>query len=273
MNKTTMISIPQLELQHATTSRIAVVDNPKTVDVLCGRGKMCFRHEGNNRFRVLIAEHADTYKMAPTKKVKTQVIALVVEIVIARGGRFLVQNNDDCTWVDGGRKQGKKKTGHAFRDALRGRVKCITEMREANAQVLRNISDNSSHSTAYDRSEEFDLDNSYDSSHSTAYDRSEEFDLDNSYWLEISRMNPSMLEPSKDWMHSKVEKGIDLWHSSAYDTRSEEFDSDSSYWLDISRMNPSIHIKVDKEIANDLLKLLMAEQLGEALTDKCSSVS
>jgi hypothetical protein len=204
-----MINQPQLGLQQDATISHMTVGNPKRVDVLCGRGKMCFRHEGNDGFRMLIAEHADTYKMAPTKKVKTQVIALVVEIVIARGGRFLVQNNDDCTWVDGGRKQGKKKTGHAFRDALRGRVKCITEMREANAQVLRNISDNSSHSTAYDRSEEFDL--------------------DNSYWLEISRMNPSILEPSKDWMHGKVEK----------------------------------------EIANDLLKFFSAEQLEEAVPDKC----
>jgi len=81
---------------------------------------------------MLIAEHANSYKMAPTKKGKMQVIALVVHIVIAGGGRFLVQNNDG-TWVDGGIKQGKRKTGHAFRDSLRGRVKCITEMREVDA--------------------------------------------------------------------------------------------------------------------------------------------
>ena len=182
-----MISIPQLELQHATTTTShIVVDGPKTVDVLCGRGKMCFRHEGNNIFRMLIAEHADTYKMASYKSLKMHVVVLIVEIVVASGGRFLVQNNAGTCWVDGGREQGKKKTGSALRDALRGRVKYITEMRKVNAQALRNESDNSSHSSAYD-------------------DRSEEFDLNNRDSLDTS-MHPSMLEPSKDWMNIKVEK-------------------------------------------------------------------
>ena len=213
--KIMMINQPQLELQQDATTSHITIDNPKTVDVLCGRGKMCFLHEGNDRFRMLIAEHADTYKMASTKRVKMHVVELVVDIVIARGGRFLVRNNNGTTtWIDGGRKQGKKKTGHAFRDALRGRVKCITEMRKVNAQALRNAND--------------------DLSCSSANDRSEEFDLNNSYWLDIStRMNPSLLEPSKDWMH----------------------------------------IKVEKETANDLLDFFKAEQLEEAVTDNYSIVS
>ena len=114
--------------------------------------------KGNDLFRMLIAEHADTYKMAPNKIAKMHIVALVVDIVIASGSRFLVQNNDGTTWFDGGRKQGKKETRHAFRNELRGREKC-TEMREVMAQALRNASDDSSHSSAYDMSEEFDLNN------------------------------------------------------------------------------------------------------------------
>ena len=63
-----------------------------------------------------------------------------------------------------------------------------------------------------------------DSSHSSAYDKSKEFNLKNSNWLDISRVKPSILQPYKDWMH----------------------------------------IKVDKEIANDLLKFFIAEQCEEA---------
>ena len=198
---------PQLELQQDTTISHMTVDDPKRVDVLSGRSMMCFRHEGNDRFRMLIAEHADTYKMSSTKTARMDVVALVVDIVIARGGRFLVPYNFG-TWLDGGRKLGKKKAGYALRDALRGRIKCITEMREVNAQVLRNTSN--------------------DSSHSSAYDRSEEFDLNTSYWLDISRMNLSMLEPSNDLIHTKIEK----------------------------------------ETENDLLKLFIAEQFEEAVPDK-----
>ena len=252
---------PQLELQQDTTISHMTVDDPKRVDVLSGRSMMCFRHEGNDRFRMLIAEHADTYKMSSTKTARMDVVALVVDIVIARGGRFLVPYNFG-TWLDGGRKLGKKKAGYALRDALRGRIKCITEMREVNAQVLRNTSN--------------------DSSHSSAYDKSEEFDLNNSDWRAISRMNLdiSRMNPS---INARALRNVsdDSSHSSAYD-RSEEFDlNNSDKWLDISWMNPSIlepykdwmHIKVDKEIANDLLKFFMAEQRDEAVVaDKCGRV-
>lgn len=107
---------------------LVVVEKPRSIDVLCGRGKICFDHKGNDGFRELIAKYADPYQKASTKKAKMQVILNVVNIVTAKGGRFLVKNKEevDQPWVDGGVKQGKKKTGHALRDALRGRVKCIT---------------------------------------------------------------------------------------------------------------------------------------------------
>jgi hypothetical protein len=100
---------PQLKMSQQTQK----IDRPTTVDVLCGRGKMCFHHVGNHSFRMLIAEHADTYKMAPTKKAKMQVVMLIVKIVTSRGGRFLISNNDG-TWVDGREKQGKKRLGMHF---------------------------------------------------------------------------------------------------------------------------------------------------------------
>ena len=110
-----MINQPQLELQRAaTTTLYTTIDNPKTVDVLCGRGKMCFRHEGNGCFRMLIAEYTDIYKMAPKKKDKTHVIALVVEIVIARGGRFLLIQSKDCTWFDGEENRARRRPDIRF---------------------------------------------------------------------------------------------------------------------------------------------------------------
>ena len=184
-----MIRKIELEIKAASNITAMSTSIPRAVDVLCGRGKMCFHHEGNDSFRMLIAEHVDTYKLAPTKKLKMQVVARVVDIVVSRGGRFMIQNKDG-SWVDGGEKQGKKKTGHAMRDALRGRVKCITQMRESNALAVGNFNEDSSHSSC--------------SLHS-----SEEFDLDSSDWLnKMESMNPSNFEPSKDWMHSKVDNEI-----------------------------------------------------------------
>lgn len=104
---------------------MSVIHEPEEGDVLCGRGENSFRHFGNYQFRQLIVQHANSYKMAATKKDKTQVVMLVADTIIARGGRFLVRSDDGKKWVDGGRKQGKVKAGHAFRDALRGRVKSL----------------------------------------------------------------------------------------------------------------------------------------------------
>mmetsp|Transcript_16786 Transcript_16786/g.25369 ORF Transcript_16786/g.25369 Transcript_16786/m.25369 type:complete len:264 (+) Transcript_16786:154-945(+) len=113
------------------SSSITIVEKPRPDDVLCGRGKACFDHVGNDSFRLLIAQHVDSYENAPSKKAKMDVIMQVVDVVVSRGGRFLLKNNKEkeVVWIDGGVKQGKKKTGHALRDALRGRVKCISELR------------------------------------------------------------------------------------------------------------------------------------------------
>lgn len=175
-----------------TAKDTMMISTPTEVDVLCGRGKTCFHHEGNDQFRILIAEHADTYQMATTKKAKMQVVMLIVDIVVARGGRFLIKGENGQTWIDGGQKQGKKKTGHAFRDALRGRVKCITQMRKQNAyRAMLSATDDSSHSSS-----------SYGES-------SDELDWDSSDDFNPTPMRPNFnIEPSNDWKTSKIDSGM-----------------------------------------------------------------
>eukprot|EP00547_Thalassionema_nitzschioides_P017220 CAMPEP_0194242946 /NCGR_PEP_ID=MMETSP0158-20130606/8326_1 /TAXON_ID=33649 /ORGANISM="Thalassionema nitzschioides, Strain L26-B" /LENGTH=242 /DNA_ID=CAMNT_0038978133 /DNA_START=137 /DNA_END=865 /DNA_ORIENTATION=- len=134
-----MINCTKMEKQQSAkhpshevfNPNIIIVERPRPTDVLCGRGKICFEHKGNDSFRMLIAQHVDSYENSASKKAKMDVIMQVVDTVITRGGRFLVRDKEKAggVWIDGGVKQGKKKTGHALRDALRGRVKCISEMR------------------------------------------------------------------------------------------------------------------------------------------------
>jgi hypothetical protein len=92
-------------------------------DVLCGKSGPHFRNEGNQRFRRLIAQFLHDYRHSSTKKSKMKVIQHVVDVVIARGGRFLVVDKEDGSWVNGGPSQGKRKAGFAFRDAARGKTK------------------------------------------------------------------------------------------------------------------------------------------------------
>lgn len=120
--------------------QLLLIVQPQPADVLCGRGRQCFTHAGNRQFRDLIGEHADTYKMAPTKKQKMKVVMLIADIIIARGGRFLIQNKRYESWSDGGKRLGKKKVGSALRDALRGRVKCMSQI-IANNRLMEHSDD------------------------------------------------------------------------------------------------------------------------------------
>lgn len=161
-------------IERPTT--VSTIDEPSPNDVLCGRGKDSFHHQGNYRFRALIAEHAETYKMASAKKQKMQVVTLLADLILAKGGRFLVRSGTN--WVDGGASQGRKKIGHAFRDALRGRVKCVTLImnQKRNSAVVSESS-------------------SSDSS-------SDEFEADSVCSLSPE---PLSLEPSQDWWNPKVD--------------------------------------------------------------------
>lgn len=79
-----------------------------------------------------------------------QVIMLITDIIIARGGRFMVSDNKNH-WVNAGAKHGRKKVGHSLRDALRGRSKCIERIinDHRDAQLSDNLSDAPSEVSEY----------------------------------------------------------------------------------------------------------------------------
>lgn len=100
---------------------------PSKEDVLCGRGKTCFEHQGNISFRFIVASNMSNYIAATRRKEKTRVARSIIKEVVERGGRFLKKNS--CGgWYDAGMKAAKEKVGHALRDASTDRVKCMTRM-------------------------------------------------------------------------------------------------------------------------------------------------
>jgi hypothetical protein len=50
-------------------------------DVICGRGRKCFQHSGNQRFRKLVADMLPKYSESPSKLDKTFIICDVVNRV------------------------------------------------------------------------------------------------------------------------------------------------------------------------------------------------
>ena len=107
---------------------------PTAKDILCGRGRRCFSHEGNIKFRQLIAESLQAYIDCPRRKLKIRLVQSLAEKVLETGARFLYCKtqfeNDKMVelWFDGGMKKAKDKIGHTFRDALNEKSKCVENL-------------------------------------------------------------------------------------------------------------------------------------------------
>lgn len=97
---------------------IGPVFGPNENDVLSGRGGRINSHEGNVRFRELVALHKTEYLDKSTKKLEKAHIAarLVYHIrMLDPPGRFLKEENDG-TWYDIGDAKAIKKVGQALRE-------------------------------------------------------------------------------------------------------------------------------------------------------------
>lgn len=98
--------------------------NPGPDDVICGRGKKCYQHVGNERFRKRVLTHLDEYSNAKSKLDKSSVLSKVVEEVRQNSpdGGFVKQDANGV-WHEVGDFLAREKTSQTFRDALHDRYK------------------------------------------------------------------------------------------------------------------------------------------------------
>jgi len=93
---------------------------PSDGDVICGRGKKCYAHEGNERFRRRVNENLEAYSTAKTKSEKAKIISGIVDQVrqsSSSGGGF-VKQDESGRWYEVGDFIAREKTAQLFRDAL-----------------------------------------------------------------------------------------------------------------------------------------------------------
>ena len=97
---------------------------PGEDDVICGRGKKCYNHVGNTRFRQRVVAMLDEYANAKSKLDKSNVLSQVMDQVrrASPGGGFVKQDESD-RWYEVGDFLAREKTSQAFRDALHERYK------------------------------------------------------------------------------------------------------------------------------------------------------
>ena len=72
---------------------------PGEHDVLCGRGRKCFNHPGNVKFREIVQSFLAQYSKAMTKLEKSYILSDVVEKVRKNSGiGGFIKKNEDGSW-------------------------------------------------------------------------------------------------------------------------------------------------------------------------------
>jgi hypothetical protein len=80
--------------------RIHVI--PTENDVLCGRGRTNFFHEGNKRFREIVGQNLQQYLTALSRSEKSRIVKGIAQQTYAQGARFLKQDKDTSDWYKAG---------------------------------------------------------------------------------------------------------------------------------------------------------------------------
>jgi hypothetical protein len=130
------------EHSDAEASQIQAM-NIGTNDVLLGRGGATNNHGGNQRFRLLVAEHQREYLEA-RKHDKVIIARRIVALVHAEGGRFLQNGATKDQWVEVTEKRAQEKTSQALREGLDVRNNKLRPHKLIKA-VRRNSESSSSH--------------------------------------------------------------------------------------------------------------------------------
>mmetsp|Transcript_5707 Transcript_5707/g.8272 ORF Transcript_5707/g.8272 Transcript_5707/m.8272 type:complete len:389 (-) Transcript_5707:68-1234(-) len=104
-----------LNENHPDFKNNGFIIKPEENDVLSGRGVSTNRHAGNELFRRLVASKKDEY-VRSAKKEKSRISRNIVEIVRARGGRFINKDINSGGWYDIGDQKATEKTSQALRD-------------------------------------------------------------------------------------------------------------------------------------------------------------
>lgn len=106
-------------------------------DVLCGRGRRCYFHAGNVRFRDIVQSNLAKYSATSSKMEKGYIISLVYEEICEQAGTGgFIKKDEQGRWYDVGEFLAREKVSQAFRDALQDKYKSSTASKKKRRELL-----------------------------------------------------------------------------------------------------------------------------------------
>ncbi|CAB9514922.1 expressed unknown protein [Seminavis robusta] len=136
-----MNSTPVLQAQEESFNRdFETIKTPLPSDILCGKNKICIKHEGSKNFRRIIESYTLQYQQASSRQAKMDITKEIFDRLQTH--RFLKYNEDTDMWETLHPLAVRDKIGHALRFSNRKGSSAIRK------QVRRSTSDISSLSSA-----------------------------------------------------------------------------------------------------------------------------
>lgn len=119
---------------------------PNELDVIVGRGKVCYKHSGNLRLARIVQSVLTTYSSTEaTKKSKTELIKSIVTQIreSSPDGGFVKFDSEKGEWFEVGDRTAREKVSQAFRDALTDQYKSSSTsktLKRRQERITRQIS-------------------------------------------------------------------------------------------------------------------------------------
>jgi hypothetical protein len=93
------------------------VEEPSSLDILCGRGGRSNHHPGNKIYRQVVSEMKSSYRKIGSKSVKTDLSRAIVDHVFKDGGRFVKMDKASGKFIILTTYEARKKTSQALRES------------------------------------------------------------------------------------------------------------------------------------------------------------
>jgi hypothetical protein len=103
---------------------------PSSQDVICARGKAFWCHDGNKRYRDLIAAATPRYSETTNKQEKTMIVTEIIEAVHKLEGKFIKKVKKGGPFVVVSEVFAREKVGQSLRDGLSAKYKSATKFKK-----------------------------------------------------------------------------------------------------------------------------------------------
>lgn len=105
---------------------------PGHLDVICGKGKKCFDHSGNQQLRKTTRLFLEEYSQAKTKIEKSRIVTKILQIVQRQSpeGGFVKFDLPSERWYEVSDHLAREKVGQQFRDSLHTKYRSSTKAKK-----------------------------------------------------------------------------------------------------------------------------------------------